>query len=196
MFFHVKILSINERAKEATMTEQKKLFGEELAGKIIEEFSRIEEESGEEIPYTVTVHGTETEFGVEDVPGVSVHNEWDDPIFIPDAEGMTEKGVTAFAEGLAETFIGPRHEETRYYVVAEGEEEEEFDAFFDATRHAELLFREKLIDAIKSEVDTHKFEKDDSGNWKYKVCFDGDDSVFDEGPIIEKREKIWWGEEK
>ena len=130
------------------MTE-KKLFGEELAGKIIEEFSRIEEEAeGFEFPYTVTVHGSETELGEKDVPGVEIHNEWDDPIFIPDSEGMTEKEVAAFAEGLAETFIGPRHEETRYYVVVEGEEEEEFDAFLDAERHAELLFREKLIDEI------------------------------------------------
>ena len=179
------------------MTEQKKLFGEELAAKIIEEFSRIEEEAeGFEFPYTVTVHGSETEFGVEDVPGVSVHNEWDDPIFIPDAEGMTEKEVTAFAEGLAETFIGPRHEETRYYVVVEGEEDEEFEAFSDAWRHAESLFRDKLFEAINREVDTHKYEKDESGNWKYKVYFDGDDSVFEDGPIIEKREKVWWGEEE
>lgn len=183
--------------KEEKMTEKKKLFGEELAAKIIEEFDRIEEEAeGFEFPYTVTVHKDETEFGTEDVPGVKIHNDCEDPIFIPDSEGMTEKEVAAFAEGLAETFIGPRHEETRYYVVAEGEEEEEFDNFLDAARHAEWLFREKLIDAIKSEVDTHKFEKDESGNWKYKVYFDGDDSVFDEGPIIEKREKIWWGEEK
>ena len=179
------------------MTEQKKLHGEELAAKIIEEFSRIEEEAeGFEFPYTVTVHGSETEFGVEDVPGVSVHNEWDDPIFIPDAEGMTEKGVTAFAEGLAETFIGPRHEETRYYVVVKGEDDEEFDDLSDAARHAESLFRENLIEAINREVNTHKYEKDDSGNWKYKAYYDGDDSIFSDGPIIEEREKIWWGEEK
>ena len=174
------------------MTE-KKLFGEELAAKIREEFSRIEEEAeGFEFPYTVTVHGSETEFGVEDVPGVSVHNEWDDPIFIPDAEGMTEKGVTAFAEGLAETFIGPRHEETRYYVVAKGEADEEFEDFSSAERYAESLFCEKLIDAIKNEVDAHKFKKDELGNWKYKVYFDGDDSIFEEGPIIEKRRNVRW----
>ena len=179
------------------MKEQKKLFGEELAAKIVEEFSRIEEEAeGFDCPYTVTVHGNETEFGLEDVPGVNVHNDCEDPIFIPDSEGMTEEEAIDFAEGLAENFIGERHEETRYYVVVEGEEDEEFDNFLDAARHAEFLFREKLIDAIKNEVDTHKFKKDEFGNWKYKVCFDGDDSVFDEGPIIEKREKIWWGEEK
>ena len=178
------------------MTEEKKLKGKALAAKIIEEFSRIEEESGEELPYTVSVHTTETEFGLEDVPGVKIHNECEDPIFIPDSEGMTEKEVAAFAEGLAENFIGERHEETRYYVVVEGEDDEEFDNLSDAVRHAELLFREKLIDTIKNEVDTHKFKKDELGNWKYKVYFDGDDSVFDEGPIIEKREKVWWGEEK
>jgi len=178
------------------MTEQKKLFGEELAGKIIEEFSRIEEESGEEIPYTVTVHGTETEFGAEDVPGVEVHNECEDPIFIPDSEGMTEEEATSFAEGLAENFIGERHEETRYYVNVDGEEPEEFDDYISAAEYAESRFSEKLIDAIKNEVDTHNFEKDDSGKWKYKVYFDGDHSIFDEGPIIEVREKIWWGEEK
>ena len=178
------------------MTE-KKLRGEELAAKIREEFSRIEEEAeGFEMPYTVTVHGKETDFGMEDVPGVSIHNECEDPIFIPDSEGMTEEKATSFAEGLAENFIGPRHEETRYYVVVKGEEDEEFDDFSSAYREAEALFREKLIDAIKNEVDTHKFKKDELGNWKYKVCFDGDDSIFEDGPIIEEREKIWWGEEK
>ena len=179
------------------MKEQKKLFGEELAAKIIEEFSRIEEEAGGfDFPYAVTVHGNETEFGLEDVPGVKIYNNCEDQIFIPESEGMTEKEVAAFAEGLAETFVGQRHEETRYYVTVDGEEPEEFDALSDAARHAEFLFREKLIDAIKNEVDTHKFKKDESGNWKYKVCFDGDDSVFEDGPIIEKREKVWWGEEK
>ena len=178
------------------MTE-KKLFGEELAEKIIEEFSRIEEEAeGFEFPYAVTVHGSETEFGTEDVPGVNVHNECEDPIFIPDSEGMTEKEVAAFAEGLAENFIGERHEETRYYVVVEGEEDEEFDRYSGAAHHAESLFREILFEAINREVNIHNYEKDEFGNWKYKVYFDGDDSVFDKGPIIEEREKIWWGEEK
>ena len=178
------------------MTE-KKLFGEELAGKIIEEFSRIEEEAeGFEFPYAVTVHKDETEFGTEDVPGVNVHNECEDPIFIPDSEGMTEKEVAAFAEGLAENFIGERHEETRYYVVAEGEEEEEFDRYSGAAHHAESLFREILFEAINREVNIHNYEKDDSGNWKYKVYFDGDDSIFEEGPIIEERKIIWWGEKK
>jgi hypothetical protein len=180
------------------MTEkEKKLRGEELAAKIIEEFSRIEEEAeGFKFPYTVTVHGNETEFGLPDVPGVKIHNDCEDPIFIPDAEGMTEDEAVAFAEGLAENFIGPRHEETRYYVVVEGEEDEEFDDYSDAARHAELLFREILFEAINREVNTHNYEKDESGNWKYKVYFDGDDSVFEDGPIIEKREKVWWGEEK
>ena len=177
------------------MTE-KKLFGEELAAKIREEFSRIEEEADFEMPYTVTTHKSETEFGLEDVPGVEIHNECEDPIFIPDAEGMTEEEATSFAEGLAENFIGPRHEETRYYVVVKGEEDEEFDDFSSAARYAESLFCEKLIDAIKNEVDTHKFKKDELGNWKYKVYFDGDDSIFEEGPIIEKRRNVWWGEEK
>ena len=177
------------------MTE-KKLFGEELAAKIIEEFSRIEEEADFEMPYTVTTHKSETEFGLEDVPGVEIHNECEDPIFIPDSEGMTEEKATSFAEGLAENFIGERHEETRYYVVVKGEEDEEFDDFSSAARYAESLFCEKLIDAIKNEVDTHKFKKDELGNWKYKVYFDGDDSIFEEGPIIEKRENVWWGEEK
>lgn len=177
------------------MTE-KKLFGEELAAKIIEEFSRIEEEADFEMPYTVTTHKSETEFGLEDVPGVEIHNECEDPIFIPDSEGMTEEKATSFAEGLAENFIGERHEETRYYVVVKGEEDEEFDDFSSAARYAESLFCEKLIDAIKNEVDTHKLKKDELGNWKYKVYFDGDDSIFEEGPIIEKRENVWWGEEK
>ena len=57
------------------------------------------------------------------------------------------------------------------------------------------LFR-RGNDAIKNEVDTHEFKKDELGNWKYKVYFDGDDSIFEEGPIIEKRENVWWGEEK
>ena len=179
------------------MAEKKKLFGEELAAKIIGEFSRIEEEAeGFEMPYTVTVHGTETGFGTEDVPGVKIHNECEDHIFIPDSEGMTEKEVAAFAEGLAENFIGERHEETRYYVVVKGEDDEEFDDLSDAARHAESLFRENLIEAINREVNTHKYEKDDSGNWKYKAYYDGDDSIFSDGPIIEEREKIWWGEGK
>ena len=177
------------------MTE-KKLFGEELATKIIEEFSRIEEEADFEMPYTVTTHKSETEFGLEDVPGVEIHNECEDPIFIPDSEGMTEEKATSFAEGLAENFIGERHEETRYYVVVKGEEDEEFDDFSSAAQYAESLFCEKLIDAIKNEVDTHNFKKDELGNWKYTVYFDGDDSIFEEGPIIEKRENVWWGEEK
>ena len=178
------------------MTEEKKLKGKELAAKIIEEFSRIEEESGEELSYTVSVHKDETEFGTEDVPGVSVHYDCEDPFFIPDSEGMTEEETIKFAEDLAEDFIGPRHEETRYYVVVKGEEDEEFDDLSSAVRHAESLFRENLIEAINREVNTHNYEKDASGNWKYKVYFDGDDSIFEEGPIIEKREKVWWGEEK
>ena len=178
------------------MTEEKKLKGKELAAKIIEEFSRIEEESGEELSYTVSVHTTETELGEEDIPGVKIHNECEDPLFIADSEGMTEKDVAAFAEGLAENFIGPRHEETRYYVTVDGEEPEEFDDLSSAVRYAESLFREILFEAINGEVHAHKFEKDASGNWKYKVYFDGDDSIFEEGPIIEKRRNVWWGEEK
>ena len=86
------------------MTKQEKLRGEELAAKIREEFARINEETGEEMPYKVTVHTDETEFGLADVPGVEVHNEWEDPMFIPDSEGMTEDEVAAFADGLAENF--------------------------------------------------------------------------------------------
>ena len=179
------------------MTEkEKKLRGKELAAKIREEFSRIEEEADFEMPYNITVHKDETEFGTEDVPGVEIHNECEDPIFIPDSDGMTEEKVTSFAESLAANFIGQRREETRYYVVVKGEEDEEFDDFSSAAQYAESLFCEKLIDAIKNEVDTHEFKKDELGNWKYKVYFDGDDSIFEKGPIIEKREKIWWGEEK
>ena len=177
------------------MTE-KKLRGKELAAKIREEFFRLEEEADFEMPYNITVHKDETEFGLEDVPGVEIHNECEDPIFIPDAEGMTEEKATSLAESLAANFIGQRREETRYYVVVEGEEPEEFEDFGDATRFAESIFRDKLIDAIKHEINTHKFEKDESGKWRYRAYFDGDDSIFEEGPIIEEREKIWWGEEK
>ena len=178
------------------MTKQKKLTGEALAAKILDEFDRINDETGEEIPFKVTVHTAETCSGLPDIPGVELHNEWDDPMFFPDSKGMTEDEVVAFADGLAEDFFGERHEETRYYVVVTGEEDEEFDDFSSAARYAESLFCEKLIDAIKNEVDTHEFKKDELGNWKYKVYFDGDDSIFEEGPIIEKRENVWWGEEK
>lgn len=86
------------------MTEQKKLTGEELAVRILDEFDRVNEEYDIEIPFQVTVHTAETEFGMPDVPGVKIHNEWDDPMFIPDAEGMTEDEATRFVEDLASNF--------------------------------------------------------------------------------------------
>ena len=86
------------------MTEQKKMYGEELAAKILEEFGRVNEEYEIEIPFMVTVHTEETEFGLADVPGVEIHNEWDDPIFIPDIDGMTEEEAKNFVEDLAENF--------------------------------------------------------------------------------------------
>ena len=86
------------------MTKQEKLRGEELAAKILEEFDRVNEEYEIEIPFMVTVHTDETEFGLADVPGVEIHNEWDDPIFIPDSDGMTEEEAINFVENLAECF--------------------------------------------------------------------------------------------
>ena len=86
------------------MSKQKKLSGEELAVRILEEFDRINEEYDIEIPFKVTVHKDETEFGLPDVPGVEIHNEWDDPMFIPDAEGVTEDEAICFVEDLAANF--------------------------------------------------------------------------------------------
>ena len=175
------------------MTEkEKKLRGEELAAKIREEFSRIEEEADFEMPYNITVHKDETEFGLEDVPGVEIHNECEDPIFIPDSEGMTEEKATSLAESLAANFIGQRREETRYYVVVKGEEEEEFDYFSYAAWRAESLFREKLIDAIKHGVWTCELPKNEVGNWQYKAYLAVDDSIFEKGPIIEERRNVRW----
>ena len=87
------------------MTTQNKLFGEELAAKILEEFDRVNDETGEEMPYKVTVHTSETYFGLPDIPGVEVHNEWEDPMFIPDSEGMTEEEAEKFVEDLASCFM-------------------------------------------------------------------------------------------
>ena len=87
------------------MTKQEKLRGEELAAKIREEFDRANEEYGIEIPFTITVHKDVDEFGVDDAPGVGIHNEWDDPIFIPDSEGMTEEEAEKFVEDLASCFM-------------------------------------------------------------------------------------------
>ena len=175
------------------MAEEKKIFGKELAEKILGEFARISEETGAEMSYTVSLQTEETDPGLKNVPGVKIHVEWDDPVFVPDFEGLTEEEAKNLVEDLAEDFVGPRHKEVRYYVVVEGEEDEEFEDFSSAERYAESLFREKIMDSIKNEVGTHEFKKDESGNWKYKVYFDGDESVFEQGPIIEEREKIWWG---
>ena len=87
------------------MKKQKKLRGEELAAKILEEFDRVNEEYEIEIPFMVTVHTAVDEFGVDDAPGVGIHNEWDDPIFIPDSEGMTEEEAEKFVEDLASCFM-------------------------------------------------------------------------------------------
>ena len=176
------------------MSKQKKLCGEELVAKILEEFARITEESGEEVPYTVSLHVEETDPGLANVPGVKIHNEFEDPVFVPDFEGLTEEEIIDLTNELAENFLGMRHAESWYYVIVDGEDTEAFEDFSSAWRFAESMFMDWLIGKIKREIDTKKFEKDEFGNWRYKVCCDVDESILADGPIIEKREKIWWGE--
>ena len=87
------------------MTEkEKKLRGEELAAKIREELDRIRDETGEEPPHKVFLRVEEKKIGKNDVPGVTVDIEDDDPIFIPDFCGLGMDEVANFASELAGKF--------------------------------------------------------------------------------------------
>ena len=90
------------------MKNQKKFSGEELAAKILDEFARINEDTGEVMPYQVTIHTAVDEFGVDNAPGVKIHGGCEDPLFIPDFLGLTEDEIIGLANELAEDFFRQR----------------------------------------------------------------------------------------
>ena len=85
------------------MTE-KKLFGEELVEKIREELDRIRDETGEEPPHKGFLRVEEKKIRRNDVHGVTVYIEDDDPMFIPDFCGLGMDEVASFASELAGRF--------------------------------------------------------------------------------------------
>ena len=87
------------------MTEkEKKLHGEELIAKILEEFKRISDETGDELTHKVFLRVEEKKIGKNDVHGVNVYIEDESPIFIPDFCGLGMDEVASFASELAGRF--------------------------------------------------------------------------------------------